>query len=339
MSWYSEIKIWAQSLDEKWNKASAEGLGFPEFATQMMTGHEFHKNFNLEEVIKELLEEKIYPEQTHPHSTFGEPPITLYLSKDQTFYLDLYIWSEAQTSIHQHYFEGAFTVLQGTSLESDYEFHATRSLGTSKIGKLHKKALRKLIPGDLRTIHFLDKLVHRVLHVSKPTVSLVLRTYKKVKVELQYNYDFDVLASDGHPPGDIIGKFRVLEWYLSKGHAPTYQMVEDLIPYARLWTTLGNFTQGHSLLKKLSFLQTDSDLLIGLSRQQLFLRIYAELQSEEDRILFTAFEFNSQTWKTWVEDNFQIPKDEVENKLKSALEKCKTVDESSKKSALLNPLF
>lgn len=339
MSWYSDIKIWARSLDAKWNDARSAGVNFSDFATQMLSGHEFHKNFSLKNVVKEILEEKNYPDQVHPQSAFGEPPITLYFSQDKSFYLDMYVWSSAHTSIHQHFFEGAFTVLEGISIETDYEFLSKQNFGPSKLGKLHKKAIRKLVPGDLRTIHYQEKMVHRVLHLSEPTVSLVLRTLRPDKTDIQYNYDFETLASDGHPPGNVIGKLRVLEWYLKQGQVPGFQMVQDLLPYANFWMTLGKYPLAHPLLQKLAFLHCGTDLLNGLLHQTLFLNIYAELHSEEDKALFTAWEYDPHNWQKWIEDHFHIPRAEALERLQAMLLKSKWVDEASKKSPLLKQLF
>lgn len=339
MSWYSDIKIWAQSLESQWSEAHAQGVEFSRFATDAMKDHKFHENFVLEDVIKDLMEASEYPYQVHPMSAFGEPPITLHFAKDETFYLDLYIWMTASTSIHQHSFEGAFSVLQGTSLESDYEFKADHALGTSLMGRLEKKAIRKIVPGEIRTIHPREKMVHRVLHLSKPTVSLVLRSHVKVKGVVQHNYDFDVLASNGHPPLEIMGKLRVLKWYLKNGYVPTFKMVEPLIPYADLWNLLANNQQGHGLLKKIAYLHSENEILVGMSRQHLFHNLFMELHTEEEKILFTALEFFGESWTDWVQKNLHMDSDQAKEKLKAILEKLPSFEESAKSSPLLKVLY
>ena len=89
MSWYSEIKIWAQSLEERWKQARSEGQDFALFATEAMREHKFHENFILEKEIRNIMESSVYPYQVRPMSAFGEPPITLHFSQDESFYLDL----------------------------------------------------------------------------------------------------------------------------------------------------------------------------------------------------------------------------------------------------------
>ncbi|MBA2405490.1 MAG: hypothetical protein H0V66_12010, partial [Bdellovibrionales bacterium] len=281
-----------------------------------------------------------YPPQVSPYSKFGDPPVTLYLSEDKSFYLDLYIWMESQTSIHQHSFEGAFLVLQGHSLESAYEFVRKKPIGPSYWGELKKISLEPLNAGNLRQIYPNSRLIHRVLHISKPTVSLVLRTnIPNENTEIQYNYDFGQLASNGHIPGDVVAKLRALSWYLRTGNTPTFEMVESLLPYAELWVTLSNHKQSAVILKKLSFLHCDLDLLEDMNKQKLFIAILNLLTIDEEKILFTAFEFNGSEWTSWMKKNYQMSPEDCQDKLKNALNAISWIDENAKKTTFLKDLF
>lgn len=339
MSWYSEITEWAKSLEPKWQLAAVKGEAFSDFAFREMQGHSFHKNFNLQNDLKDILESKNYPEQIHPNSTFGDPPITLYLSPDKSFYLDLYIWTKTQTSIHQHAFEGAFSVLQGHSLESNYEFIQTSTIGTSFWGQLKNQEMLQLKPGDTHSIFFKDKMIHQVLHISKPTVSLVLRTYVRSNSQIQYNYNFKRLASNGHPPGDVVGKLRALTWYLQNENIPTFKMVESLLPYAELWSLLASHPQAFNLLKKLAFLYADQGLLDEIIEQILFLSIFQALDTEENKILFAALEFYGSEWTTWIEKNYQLTPEDCRKKLSEAIKSISWVEDKILMSPLLQELF
>jgi hypothetical protein len=339
LSWYSEITVWAIALDPKWQEAKLKGIAFSDFAFREMQENPFHENFNLQDNIKDILESPKYPEQSHPNSKFGDPPITLYISPDRSFFLDLYIWVESNTSTHQHTFEGAFTVLQGTSVETIYEFIKSRPIGPSSWGKLVKKDLHLLKSGDLRRIWSKDKMIHRVLHVSKPTISLVLRTNNNKPVsDVQYNYDFGLLASDVMPHGDAIGKLRALSWYLQDGNAPTYEMVESLIPFAELWFMLSTFPKASLLLKKLSLIYMDINLLEGIMKHKLFLTLLKALQKEEDKILLAALEFDEVEWTTWVEKNLAIGPVKAREQLYNAIKSIPWVDEKTLNSPMLQGL-
>lgn len=341
MSWFSHISLWAKSLDDKWKLAQTNGQIFSEFAFQQMENHSFHKDFELQKNIQEILELKTYPLQASPHSDFGNPPITLYYSEDKTFYLDLYIWQGSQTSIHQHNFEGAFTVIQGQSLETVYSFLSQKEMGPSQWGILRQKEFNHLRPGDVRQIYLRDGLVHRVLHLSTPTISLVLRTGKsKNLLSLpQFNYDFGLLASPGFPPDDIVGKFRALEWYLSSGHVPTFKMVEPLLPYARLWSRLSQHSQAKILMHKLAIIQNGPDLIKGIEKQNLFLKIFSDIKDEDEKILLSAFEYFGEGWTTWIEKNFSLPPEESQRKLELAIKSLPWFNEELVKFTFLKDLF
>jgi hypothetical protein len=288
--------------------------------------------------VKEILVSKDFPVQAAPHSTFGDPPLTLFMAKDETFYLDLYIWTESQTSTHQHAFEGAFTVLNGHSLESEYEFERTEQLGPSFIGVQTKKSLLYLSPGDVRPIRCNHQTIHRVLHLSKPTVSLVLRNRMQKEHEIQYNYDFNFLASNGHPPGEIIAKFRALAWLLKNGNTPDYKMIESLIPYARLWILLATYPKGSLLLKKLSII-FPHNIFENMNEQILFFEIFQQLKTEEERILFTVYEFYRENWISRLDSDFSLACSDPATKLSEVIKSLDIMDAQKLKSPLLSQLF
>lgn len=339
MSWFSEITEWAKALEPKWQLAKSNQEEFCDFAFREMQQQTFHKNFHLQNNLKEILEAQKYPIQANPLSVFGDPPITLHIAEDRFFYLDLYIWMETQTTIHQHVFEGAFTVLQGHSIESDYEFIPSTAIGTSYWGKLQKKDLRRLNPGDIRPIHFKDKMVHRVLHISKPTVSLVLRTSRPPSTDIQYNYDFNQLASNGHLPGDVVAKMRALTWFLKDGNVPTYKMVESILPYSEAWNLLGNYQQSSVLLQKMALLHKGPTILTEMMEQKLFIRIFQSLSSEEEKVLFTAYDFFKADWTSWVEKNYLISPETSQEKLQLAIKSLPWVEDKHLQSSLLKLLF
>jgi hypothetical protein len=338
LSWFSEITVWAGSLDAKWELAKSDGKDFSAFAFSELQGHTFHEKFNLQNDVKEILVSKVFPIQANAHSNFGDPPLTLYMANDQSFYLDLYIWNESQTSTHQHAFEGAFTLLDGHSFESEYEFRRTEQLGPSFIGKQTKKSLLYLSPGDVRPIHLNHQTIHRVLHLSKPTVSLVLRNRMQKESEIQYNYDFNFLASNGHPPGEIIAKFRALTWFLKDGNTPDYKMIESLIPYAQIWLLLATYPKAFIFFKKLYILYP-YNIHEKMNEQILFMEIFQQLKTEENRILFTVYEFYRENWISRLDSDFSFNIPDPAQKLCEVIKSLPTMNAQKLNSPLLCQLF
>lgn len=225
----------------------------------------------------------------------------------------------SQTSIHQHSFEGAFTVLSGHSLESVYDFIPGEAMGEAFWGELKTKELCLLTPGQVRPIVFRDGTIHRVLHLSKPTVSLVLRTGKLTAPVPQNNYDFGCLATNGFPSGDIKGKLRVIEWYLNQKLLPTYPMIQSLLPHGDFWHLLSKHEHTSALIKKISFLHHDERLLDGMQKQAQFQHLLQLMTSDESKMLLIAFEHfaGEEAWTEWVLANLKLTPEVAKKKTKS----------------------
>jgi hypothetical protein len=150
-----------------------------------------------EEVVAQwLLELPVLPKQVNLYNVFGEPSISLF--NNDKFSVDLYFWRTNDTIIHSHAFRGAFKVLYGQSLHEEFKVETTDNLGRQTAAKSIKSAkvlnsspqaesdvvssdikLSKfeiLKKGDTRTILPGMDLVHRVLHLDNPTITLCIRT-------------------------------------------------------------------------------------------------------------------------------------------------------------------
>ena len=85
-------------------------------------------------------------------SDFGQPPVTVFWHP--RFFIDVLVWNSGTTSIHDHAFSGAFALLQGTSLHTQYEFRESENLGPHfKLGALQLGAVELLQLGSSRQIH------------------------------------------------------------------------------------------------------------------------------------------------------------------------------------------
>ena len=86
---------------------------------------------------------------------------------------------DATASIHQHAFSGAFRVVTGSSLHSEYEFvEQARVSQLLLLGEVRTQRLEALTRGDVRRITSgRAGLVHSLFHLDQPSVTLVIRTY------------------------------------------------------------------------------------------------------------------------------------------------------------------
>jgi hypothetical protein len=127
---------------------------------------------------------------------FAEPPVSLYHGGD--FDISALTWLDGTTSIHQHAFCGAFHVLAGSSIHSRYRFDAWQPPAQRQLafaGRLQLLSLEVLHVGDTRIISRGNSLIHSLFHVTRPSVTIVIRTITDDPVtEVQYDYRWPGLA-------------------------------------------------------------------------------------------------------------------------------------------------
>jgi hypothetical protein len=76
------------------------------------------------------------PTQQDVSATFGDPPLTLF--SGPRFHIDVYYWLDGTTSVHQHSFCGAFQVLIGSSIHSQYSFQNRPAAQSTFLGRSHQ---------------------------------------------------------------------------------------------------------------------------------------------------------------------------------------------------------
>lgn len=118
--------------------------------------------------------------QLAPVDAFGQPGITVYFGRE--FVVDVYFWINALAAIHNHPFCGLFTILRGYSLHSIYDFAPSERISARmSLGDVRLRQIELLREGDVRLFSLRDRpLIHTLLHVPIPSVSLVVRTLRTV---------------------------------------------------------------------------------------------------------------------------------------------------------------
>ena len=107
---------------------------------------------------------------------FGQPPLAVWGS--ERMYIELLYWLDSTTAIHQHSFSGAFAVLEGSSLHTQYRFKPNlKASDDLHIGKLTWVSSEFLPRGSIHQIHSGPQFVHALYHLDHPSVSVVVRNY------------------------------------------------------------------------------------------------------------------------------------------------------------------
>ncbi len=140
---------------------------------------------------------------------FGQPPLAVWGS--ERMYIEVLYWLQATTAIHQHSFSGAFAVLEGSSLHTQYRFRPdTKVAADLHIGRLAWTSSELLTRGSVHQIRSGPNFIHALFHLDHPSVSVVVRNYEDAGASPQLGY---------FPPGVGVEPFvepkleRALEMY------------------------------------------------------------------------------------------------------------------------------
>ena len=170
---------------ERWRKQNFSLEAFPELARVAIDEAPPSKNVGLEEMIHEFLVNDEQPFQSQ--SGFGQPELVAF--NDPRFYIQMLFWMEGTTEIHQHEFSGAFHVMQGSSVHSEFDFVGARSVTPHlRIGDLRMKQIELLESGRTVPITSGRECIHSLFHLDTPSVTVVVRTHHDPGTGPQYNY-------------------------------------------------------------------------------------------------------------------------------------------------------
>ena len=184
-----------RTVHGKWRRADFDNRAFPEIACDTLQSLALHGRITGDDVIDWVAEATVLPTQTDLEAAFGEPPVVVYW--DSRFYIEVLFWTTGTTAIHQHSFSGAFTVLSGSSVQSQYQFIVGERVNEHMLfGDLQLQRCGILAQGDIEAIYPGDGLIHSVFHLETPSVSVVVRTHRDAETSVQHKYFRPHLALD-----------------------------------------------------------------------------------------------------------------------------------------------
>jgi|SoiMethySBSTD1v2_1073268.scaffolds.fasta_scaffold281513_1 hypothetical protein len=167
----SRYEALGRRIDDAWRRANRDEQRFADIAFEALSSFE-PDGFDLNEIGRFLIGT---PVRQQP-SQFSNLPVTLY--RGEGFHVELLVWTTGSTAIHQHAFSGAFRVIVGSSLHSDYRFIERQRINSHLlIGDIEMIGMRLLKVGDvLPIVAGREGLVHALFHLDEPSVTLVART-------------------------------------------------------------------------------------------------------------------------------------------------------------------
>jgi hypothetical protein len=210
-----------ERVAQKWRAVNHNESQFPRIAADALRALPPHEHVTGDDVIAWVLDAPRLPSQPGLHANFGQPAVTVFAGEG--FYIDVYYWVDATTAIHQHRFDGAFTVLAGSSLHSAYRFLRAEPINSrTMLGELSLQTSELLAPGDVRPIVAGREFVHALFHLDRPSVSVVVRTHTNVAAGQQWSYVGDVATDPyGALPVELDLQLQTLQ-LLARSAAPTH---------------------------------------------------------------------------------------------------------------------
>ncbi len=234
---------------ERWREQNFSLEVFPELARIAMDEASPSENVDLEEMIHEFLTNDDQPLQGH--SGFGQPELVAF--NDSRFYIQILFWMEGTTDIHQHEFSGAFHVMQGSSVHSEFDFVGAQSVTPHiRTGELRLKQIELLETGRTVPITSGQECIHSLFHLDTPSVTVVVRTHHDPGTGPQYNYLPPHIAIDPIHADSLTMRRKQLLDVLENLDHPSYalqvnEMIESL-DFERGFHTL------HHAMDRLQFL-------------------------------------------------------------------------------------
>jgi hypothetical protein len=180
------------SIHRSFAEQNFQEKGFPAIAFAALRGTRLMDGIAARDVLRDLLEDANPPPQ---HGiVFGSPAVVVYSTS--SFYIELLYWTDGTTAIHKHGFSGAFRVLAGSSVHTEYRFDCHQAVSSRLLlGDLQLKTSELLRAGDTRKISSQD-LIHSLFHLESPSVTAVVRTRSDGLAGPRYTYEPPYLAAD-----------------------------------------------------------------------------------------------------------------------------------------------
>ncbi len=268
---------------------------FPELAQDYLIEIKKTHHWNEKEFLRDFFF-NCESKQLASQGSFGQPPMTIFFSEKNKFCIDIYLWKNANTEIHDHSFEGAFMLLEGDSLQGTFLFEKRRELPNHAwSGELKPLKLEIFKPYHIETISRAPGFIHQVIHMGKPSYTLVIRT-TQTNSTIQRSYGLKSLATMSEPPD--------YDWI--KSRLVSYAFRNNFMSFESL-KKMGFFSYGqfiHPFREAPEFKATYPELIYEIDFHHLFNSFIHELENNQ-KILFMNINFfrNKEKILEWYKEN------------------------------------
>ena len=183
---FQQFAILGEEIHAEFKRRNFDEQALPDLAAGALARANLEADIRLDQLAEFLIATNI---EQQPSLQFSNLPLIVYRCDE--FFIQLLIWTEATTSIHQHGFSGAFRVLVGSSFHSVYEFNEHERISSRLLlGDTRLKRAELLRTGDVRPIHSgRSGLAHALFHLDRPSVTVVVRNGSEPWARPQYELE------------------------------------------------------------------------------------------------------------------------------------------------------
>ena len=252
-------------VENLWRETNYSEEAFPEIATRALDEIDLGKRgVTPWEIVRWVHAESQLPKQPDIEATFGNPPITLYCGS--RFFVDIYFWLDGTTDIHQHSFAGAFQVLTGSSIHSQYRFQQEQAINEHfLLGRVLLDDVELLREGDIRQIIPGREHLHSLFHLDRPSCTITVRTFGLSSKQPQYSYRKPYIATNPfYKDPTLIRRLQTVSTLLNLQAPDQDELIRELLSISDFQTTfliLQNASQmlGGSQIEEFFKLSTSHD--------------------------------------------------------------------------------
>ena len=247
-------------IESRWRDQNYNEARFPGIAAQALSELKLSDRIDPWDIIRWVHTTPDLPQQMDIDANFGDAPITLY--SGPRFFIDVYYWLDGTTSIHQHSFSGAFQVLLGGSVHTEYRFEREREINQHfLIGKILPGQVSLLERGDIREIIPGPQFMHSLFHLERPSATITIRNYKTFSSAVQYSYLKPFLAYDPFFTDALLKrKLQTVKLLLAMKHPDADRFIEELVESSDFQTAFAVLEQAFEFL-----CHRDLEEIFGLS--------------------------------------------------------------------------
>jgi hypothetical protein len=199
------IEDLASRIEREWQRLNYDDDAFPELARRVLTEERMHERYSTRDVLREAVTAPLAFPQIDLQSKFGQPPVVYF--RNARFYVAVLFWVDSTTSVHEHGFSGAFSVLGGSSLHASYRFTRRKAVNSRlSLGEIVRTGARILERGAVEEIVGGPRGAHALFHLERPSATLIVRTHSDPRARPQLAYHWPCYAIDPFFEDEAIGR-------------------------------------------------------------------------------------------------------------------------------------